>query len=222
VVPVGEGRAPQQERSSATRAKVLDAALDSLLELGYTNATAAVVADRAGVSRGAMQYHFRTKSELLAAAVEQLVGRLSEDMSRAAERLHPASGVDRTAAAIDAWWANSSRPLFVAWLELNVAARTDPELDGLVGGVRGRLTNVIRQQSFELFGAEPGDSDAGLFIEMTLAMLSGLWLARYTGVGAGRGRTRREREILAAWKTIAAAWIEPAVGRPGRQSGEAG
>ncbi len=203
----GVGRTPQQERSSTTRAKVLDAAVDCLLELGHTNTTAALVADRAGVSRGAMQYHFRTKSELVAAAVERLVDRLSAEMHQAAERLRSTSGGDRIAAAIDAWWASSSRPLFVAWLELNVAAHTDPELDSLLGGVRGRLTTVIRQQSLELFGAEPGDKEAALFIEMTLAMLSGLSLARYTGVGVGRGRTRREREILGAWKATAPALL---------------
>ena len=95
----------------------------------------------------------------------------------------------------------------MAWLELNVAAHTDPELDSLLGGVRGRLTTVIRRQSLELFGAEPGDNEVALFIEMTLAMLSGLSLARYTGVGVGRGRgrTRREQEILAAWKATAPA-----------------
>jgi AcrR family transcriptional regulator len=181
---------------------VLDAAVDSLLELGYTNTTAGVVADRARVSRGAMQYHFRTKSELMAAAVEHLVDRLSADMSAVADRLPPAVGGDRFSAAIDAWFADSSAPLFVAWLELNVAARTDTELDGLLRGVRGRLTAVVRQKSFELFGADPGDANAGMVIEMTLAMLSGLSVARYTGIGSGR-RGRRQREVVAAWKAAA-------------------
>ncbi|MGH9139097.1 MAG: TetR/AcrR family transcriptional regulator [Acidimicrobiales bacterium] len=196
-------RVPQQERSSATRSRVLDAAVESLLELGYANTTAALVADRAGVSRGAMQYHFPTKSELVSAAVDHLVERIADDARRAADRLPAGDGKDRIAAAIDLLWARSSEPLFTAWLELNVAARSDPELQALVETVRDRLTNLIREDSFLLVGADSSDVNVGIFIEMTLALVSGLWLARYTGIGVGRNRARRERQVLAAWKEAA-------------------
>lgn len=106
-------RVPQQDRSTSTRAKVLDAAVDVLLELGYANTTTALVADRAGVSRGAMQYHFRTRAELLAAAVEYLVDRLIADVELAAAQLPPPDGEDRLSAVIDLVWSSLSAPLAV-------------------------------------------------------------------------------------------------------------
>jgi AcrR family transcriptional regulator len=195
-------RLPQQERSTATRSRVLDAAVECLLELGYANTTTALVADRAGVSRGAMQYHFRTKSELVAAALADLVERMGDEFRRAAMRLPAEGGEDRCAAAIDLLWSAQTDPLTISWLELNAAALTDPELKELVRGLRPVLSRTVRDAGFELFGGDADDGAMGLFIELNLAVLSGLMTARITGI-AGRRRTRREAQLLEAWKDVA-------------------
>ena len=49
----------QAERRHATQAKVLEAAIDALLDVGYARFTATDVAARAGVSRGAQSHYFR-------------------------------------------------------------------------------------------------------------------------------------------------------------------
>ncbi len=69
---VAPTREPQQDRSRATRAKLLEAAIESLAELGYHASTVAVVAERAGVSRGAAQHHFPTRDALFTAALEHV------------------------------------------------------------------------------------------------------------------------------------------------------
>jgi len=48
-----------------TRQKLLEAALDSLAAVGYSGTSVAVVAARAGVSRGAAQHHFPTRTEAI-------------------------------------------------------------------------------------------------------------------------------------------------------------
>src|SRR5512139_2301251 len=63
-------REPQQDRSRITRQRLLEAAIDCLASMGWAGTTVAVVAERAGVSRGAAQHHFRTREELVTAAVE--------------------------------------------------------------------------------------------------------------------------------------------------------
>ena len=200
-------RAPRQDRSVATRNRVLDAAVDALVELGYAGTTAGIVADRAGVSRGAMQYHFRTKGELLAAAMRHLVERMGAEMRKVAARLPDNDADDRMQGVIDLLWASGSRPLMAVWLELNIAARTDPELDAHLAGLRTAFTGAIRKETFALVGAEPHDEAAALFIEMTLAMMTGLVTARMTGIGTQQQRARREAQILAAWKAAAPAVI---------------
>lgn len=192
-------RVPQQDRSSITRDRVLDAAVGVLLDLGYPNTTAAIVADRAGVSRGALQYHFPTKRELLAAAVEHLAASIGRDLRRATEQM-PAHREDRTSAVVDLLWAASSGPLAVAWMELTMAARTDPELRDLVRDVERRVMPAVRRQALDLFGADPDDDAAAAWVDLSLILLTGLNVTR----GTGAQRTRRhEAEILATWKSLA-------------------
>src|SRR5437667_2411507 len=61
-------RRTQAERREASRAKLLDAALSCLAELGYAGTTFPEVVKRAGLSNGALWRHFQSKAELLAAA----------------------------------------------------------------------------------------------------------------------------------------------------------
>ena len=57
-------RRSQAERSASTRALLLDATIDSLVEDGYASTTTTGIADRAGVSRGAQMHHFASKDLL--------------------------------------------------------------------------------------------------------------------------------------------------------------
>jgi AcrR family transcriptional regulator len=122
---VSERRAVQQ-RSVATRAALLDAALETLVERGYAATTTIEVARRAGVSRGAQLHHFPSKAELLTAAVEHLLDRRIADYRKAFANSTP--GGDYLDAAIDLLWPMFQGPTFVAWVELWVAARTDAAL----------------------------------------------------------------------------------------------
>jgi hypothetical protein len=51
-------REPRQDRSRATRRRLFEAAIDCLASIGWARTTVALVAERAGVSRGAAQHHF--------------------------------------------------------------------------------------------------------------------------------------------------------------------
>ena len=71
----GRRRRTQEERSAETRTRLLDAAIECLLKLGYAGTTTTEIATRAKVSRGAQLHHYPTKQELLTAAVEHLFER---------------------------------------------------------------------------------------------------------------------------------------------------
>lgn len=123
VVPI---RRTQEERSSTTRARILEATLECLAELGYAGTTTIVVAERAGVSRGALLHHFPTRAALISAAVQFLFARLTERYERAFAKVSP--GVERVGAAVDLLWELFQDARLTAVLELYVAARTDIEL----------------------------------------------------------------------------------------------
>lgn len=62
----------QQERREDTRARLLTATIECLVEHGYARTTTQRVQDRAGLSRGALLHHFATKEALLVAAVSHV------------------------------------------------------------------------------------------------------------------------------------------------------
>jgi AcrR family transcriptional regulator len=138
-------RRTQAERSARTRERLLEATLACLVERGWAGTTTTLVAERAGVSRGAELHHFPTRGELLAAALSHLAERRIEEYRRAIAAL-PA-GVDPIAKGVELLWATFSDPTAYALLELVVAARTDRELRASLAPVAHALD--ARLDAFE-------------------------------------------------------------------------
>src|SRR5205814_9733507 len=84
-------RAPrtQQQRRDETRRALLDAAVESLIEVGFARTTTLEVQRRADVSRGALLHHFPSKAELLVAAVDHLAEMRAKEMKAFASQLPP-------------------------------------------------------------------------------------------------------------------------------------
>lgn len=172
-IAVPKARRTQAARTAATRAQLLDATIECLSELGYARTTTSEIAERAGVSRGAQLHHFPTKAELVITAVDHLFARRHEEFVAAIAAL-PA-GADRAAAAIDLLWKMVSGPTFFAWLELAVAARTDPDLRDSVASLSRRFMDVVRTTFPQLF---PPPAQPNAFYEVApmfvFALMDGL------------------------------------------------
>jgi AcrR family transcriptional regulator len=136
------------------RVRLLDAAVDCLYELGYSGTTTIEVAARAGVSRGAQLHHFPTKERLVTDAVRHVLAKRLEDFRDAFEGLP--DGADKPGAAVDLLWAKLSGRVFYAWLELVVAARTDPALREAVVEIAGQFLDQVQATTAEFFSAQTG------------------------------------------------------------------
>ena len=75
----------QEDRTRAMRTRLMEATIDSLVELGWSGTTTTVVSQRAGVSRGAQLHHFPTKQALVVGAVEHLMLMRREELAAIAE-----------------------------------------------------------------------------------------------------------------------------------------
>ena len=62
----------------ARRRQLIDCAIECLAEAGYAGASLANVAQRAGVSKGVVLYHFRSKDALVETTVEEIFRALRE------------------------------------------------------------------------------------------------------------------------------------------------
>ncbi|MFD2093294.1 TetR/AcrR family transcriptional regulator [Blastococcus deserti] len=146
-------RRTQAERRAATRAALVRATVESLVELGYARTTTQEVQRRAGVSRGALTHHFTSKAELVLAAVDHLYEEFSASVRQAAVDL-PGDSAVRVRLGVELIWERFHGPLFVAAMELWTAARTDPELRAALLPHERRLGAQLRRLAFEVFGEE--------------------------------------------------------------------
>ena len=76
---------PQQARSRAALQKILTAAEQELAVTGYDDFTMTAVAERAGLSIGAIYGRFAGKKELLSAVKNTLLTRVEEDLAAAVQ-----------------------------------------------------------------------------------------------------------------------------------------
>ena len=168
--------ATQLERSTSTRARLLEATIDALVDEGYAATTTTVIAERAGVSRGAQLHHYPTKAELVAAAVEHLANKLIDTL---AATMDATPEGERIEFILDAMWSSFTAPLLTAWVELSVAARTDAEVREQLAGVTDRLRETILDRA----GPNP-KPEVLLVITMTLLLLEGVTLNRRSFLGS--------------------------------------
>src|SRR5271154_5949326 len=61
--------------TSARRAQIVDAAIETLAEVGYADASLSRIAVRLGISKGGISYHFAGKDDLVAEIVSQVLQR---------------------------------------------------------------------------------------------------------------------------------------------------
>jgi AcrR family transcriptional regulator len=192
---VVQTRQRQADRSAQTRRKLMEATVSCLVERGWTGTTTVLVAERAGVSRGAQLHHFRTRGELVAAAVEYVGAQSVADMLGRAAAL-PATG-DRTAAVVEFIIDFYVSPLFTAALELWVAARTDPELTALVVDLEVRLGRETHRIAVRLLDADEHRSGVREAVQATLDLARGLALANLL-----TDDSRRRARIVRQWSNM--------------------
>jgi AcrR family transcriptional regulator len=161
----------RRQQRDRTRRHLLETTVECLVEYGYSGTTTQRIQERAGLSRGALLHHFRSKAELFAAAVGYLAELQLADIGSAGSRTDPEASRARLAAVRTAM----SGPAFQAALELWMAARTDPALREALLPSQRQIGRAVR----ELLSSEFADRDprrARVAYESLFMLLRGLAL----------------------------------------------
>jgi AcrR family transcriptional regulator len=130
--------------------RLLDATVASLFEQGYSATTTLEVQQRAGVSRGALLHHYGSRADLMLAAVDHLGRQRVDELVRLAQAAAPRTG--RIEWAVKEIWSTFQGPLFIASLELWLAARHDSDLLAALLPKERVLGQMIRTMAREIFG----------------------------------------------------------------------
>jgi len=171
----------QQLKSARARDSICKATIQLLAELGYAETTIAGVAQNAGFSKGAVQYHFPTKEELIAATVEHLLMRTESSASQSYE------SVD--SALLNAWQRLVNTSAYRALLEVLNAARIDRKLRLRIsaelvawGKNLDKQSLTIYQSANEQLPAHEGDTEVVMLLNMTRSFMRGLLTQEQYGV----------------------------------------
>lgn len=168
----------QQQRREETVARLLQASIDTIIEVGYARASAAVITKRAGVSVGALFRHFETMGDFMVATAYEVLRRQLETFTKQVAEI-PA---DRPAlpAALTILRDITAGSTNAVLYELMVAARTDEKLKETLQNVLGQYSAKIHDAARALPGAES-------FPEETFPVIVALMTNVFDGAAIVRG-----------------------------------
>ncbi|KSB90445.1 hypothetical protein AS593_13265 [Caulobacter vibrioides] len=161
-------RRTQAERSAETRRILLETAIACLHTRGYAATTTLLVAQEAGLSRGAMLHQFPTRVDLMTFVVRSV---FDDEVAIYDARLSAiADPKERLYAFPEIVWEVLSRPSGVAVLEILQGSRSDPDLAERLAPLQAE----IEQNALDLLGRWFGDAGPGSKTAMRLVV----WAAR--------------------------------------------
>ena len=157
----------QQQRREETVARLLDASIDTIIEVGYARASAAVIAKRAKVSDGALFRHFATMGDFMAATAHEVMRRQLELFTKRVAEIPVEESV--FAASLIVLRDVKGNPTNAVMYELLIAARTDEKLNATLREVLAEYAANI----YEIASAMPGaDSFAPEVLATLVATLT--------------------------------------------------
>ena len=184
----------QQRKSSLTREAILEAAIECLVSSGYIGLTTSEVTKRAGISRGAMHHHYANKMELVAALVDYVLYRRMQHFLKEYPQLR-LDDTDRTLKhATELYWRILQRREFMAYLELAMAARTDPELERVLIPATRRFDAIWTREMAEAF-PQWGDHVHQMILASDFAQAAHLGLL-FNAAIIGEERQRAVRDLI--------------------------
>lgn len=163
-VPTGPGHVVTASPAKSTRAeqraesieRIIEATIEAFAELGYAGASIKTIAQRAGVSRSLLHYHFKSKEDLVMRAIRHMAKTITDELSVRTGGLEPSLS-RLVATADDVFELFVSDPVRAGFvLELFATANHNPQLQSSFNQFR----REIRQLIHEIIVAGVGDESA--------------------------------------------------------------
>jgi len=159
----------QQAKSIRARDAICEATIESLVDVGYAETSLNRVAGAAGFSKGALQHHYPSKEDLIAATLNRLLERPFKRSRSTSSNVEDALMV--------AWTKYINTPAYRALLEILNAARTDDLLQARVADDLLDWGQALDDQSLAQYEAVSGDDEeVVMLLNMTRSFMRGLLL----------------------------------------------
>jgi AcrR family transcriptional regulator len=173
----------------------VEAAVACIDEQGWSGTTVGLIAERAGMSRGAAQHHFPTRAELVGATMEHLSEQQISQLRARVAALPAGSHRVETVVAmlLELYTGQTFRTALHMW----VAAATDEGLREIVVPLQAHVGRVAHRTAVELLGADESAPGVRELVQATLDLARGLGLANLLTDDADR-----RNQIVAQWASV--------------------
>ncbi|UGT44172.1 TetR/AcrR family transcriptional regulator [Nocardia yamanashiensis] len=176
----------------ATYQRIVEAALDVLATRGFRYTNMAEVAERAGVTRGAVQHHFKDRDGLFTAAVQHILNERISQIEALQQVSYPAA--ERTREIVHTVVEMHQGSTFSAALQLCMAASDDPALRSRVAAMELEVGARGFWALIELLHLDGNDPTVRTTVQAFLDSARGLGLA-----GMLNDDTRRRAHVADRW-----------------------
>jgi AcrR family transcriptional regulator len=184
----------QQRKSAQTRVVILEATIKCLEKYGYARVTSDLIVKEARISRGAMLHHYASRHDLIVGAIDYIFyRRMQRFTARIAsltekERIEDIAGLER-------YWECVQAPEFAAYIELAIAARTDPELRKIFLPKAKHYEAIERRETLRVFPEWQNSPTYDLAVDFCIASMEGLLIQR--DIWDDESRRRYLRDFVA-------------------------
>jgi len=195
-------RRTQKERREGTIRKLLDAATETLIDVGYAEASVQRICARAELSQGALFRHFATREALMVAVGADVGARILERYR--ARFLSLPAGEAAIAPAVRLVRDACRSRLNQAWYELSIAARTNDNLRKHLEPVARHYYEDIATAARELLPelATNVGSSFDVLVTTVIAVFDGEAIARFAVVQPELEESRLTLLVAAAEQLV--------------------
>lgn len=200
-------RVTQDQRSQVTRERLIAATIERIADKGFASATTAEISERAGVSSGARVHHFKSKLDLVSAAICFTYEQATAESLKTAEAALTQS--DPLRRYIEDAYQFYMGPRYLMQHEVINAARTSPELLEVVQPAANAYRAAVNDawlNVFRLAGHSRRWSQTAM--DLSVVIVRGLALGSFL-----RGRSG-DANVLKAWREVMARYPDTGDRKP--------
>ena len=135
-------------KGEKSRLDLMAIAIDCFARFGFQGSSVDRIARMAGVTKGAIYYHFRDKEDLLAAAVADRIAAFETRVQRACEGVDADQALRRIAQVCVEHAESNEHPRFIITLMVEAIDTNEAissQLRGMMRRFRGFLRNLIKE-----------------------------------------------------------------------------
>lgn len=195
-------RAPRKtmsERTEETRRSIIDAALETIRDVGYYRATSNEIARKAEVTWGAIQHHFGTREALILTVLEGAIEEITSASSGLVIR-----GVtleERLGELWDCFFTFYGQPHYLAILQILLDLSHDPAFGkrarDVVDGYYKVVSKTLRDLAPKVWLDDPGGAkEASIFIDACWGIAVSAQVRGAAGTRERPGKLAQNRDTL--------------------------